>query len=220
MNPRGLRLPACGAALCIALAGCGGSFEPDEAAVPADPGQSGSGQAAMPVQAAATMATVVAPSAAPQAVTNRPTGSATDDLLVRMVRLEAEVAALRRAQGAVPATAAAPAQAATSESADTPDATEARFRSEAADPTWSRTAALQVRQAISQADPALVQRLQTVDCRTRQCRLEFATGDDAVSVEAALPRVITELDSAFAFARTQPMDAGPGHRGTVLFLSR
>ncbi|MEJ8849557.1 hypothetical protein [Variovorax rhizosphaerae] len=154
------------------------------------------------------------PVATTQVAAPQRSAPAADDLAARVAQLEAEVAALKVGQGLAkaPLAPAAP--------ADAPEAADITFRQEATDPAWSRTATQQVRQAIGQVDPMLSQRLQTIDCRTRNCRLEFAPGDDANSVEALLPRVITELDSAFAFARTQTMDHGTGRLGTVLFLSR
>ncbi|MDM0117914.1 hypothetical protein QTI66_38150 [Variovorax sp. J22R133] len=207
MSARGLRLSALSVALCVALSACGGSFEPGDEATSAVQGPPA------PIQPAAS-ALAAEPVATTQVAAPRPAAPAPQDLAARVARLEAEVATLKVGRGLAPDPVAPAAP------AHPPETAETTFRQEETDPAWSRTATQQVRQAIGQVDPVLFQRLQTVECRTRNCRLEFAPGDDANSVEALLPRVITELDSAFAFARTQAMDHGTGRLGTVLFLSR
>lgn len=95
---------------------------------------------------------------------------------------------------------------------------EAEFRSEPSNPAWSRSSAARVHAAVAQIGDGVAERVRSLECRSRSCRIEIAP-DESQPMDDTLPRIVAQLGEAFTSANGAHVDQGDGRQAGVLFLA-
>jgi hypothetical protein len=96
---------------------------------------------------------------------------------------------------------------------------ESAFRVEAADPQWSRNAALQIQSAIAQVGNGAAEQVRGLDCRSKTCRVELAPNDHQPAYETLI-RISQALGNVFTRAEFAHLRQSDGSIAGVLFLVR
>jgi hypothetical protein len=98
------------------------------------------------------------------------------------------------------------------------DVVEAKFRAESNDTTWSTAALAKVR-AVLASKKVFVGKVQSVECRSRTCRIEIAD-DVAFQVRTEMRNLILEWKDVFSSMETNLIEGTDGHMVHVLYVTR
>jgi hypothetical protein len=91
------------------------------------------------------------------------------------------------------------------------------FNNERSNPSWATQVTSRVNTTLAN-DEALRGSVYTVDCRQQTCRVQIED-DGSGRVTARLPSMTRELGDVLPTFSAEQIDAGNGHRATVLYMS-
>jgi hypothetical protein len=214
MNMTKHHLMNIGAAMMVALAGCGGGGT--EGPAPDAPVASPMTQAMSPAPV------LTAPPPLPQDVG----GDRIDRLQGQLDVLRRHVEELQRQVSRLsPSSQVTPPQ--IDESPRDPEqeemlrmsSSESAFRDEPVDAGWSRSAVASVRTALAQGSEGLASRVQGIDCRSKSCRVIVSVAGEGAD-EDDTTMMVDRLAHLFPNAAIGRSGQGDGQRSTVLYLSR